>query len=97
MCHLASPAWNCQILFPLVQQADSPSVTVLLVFRVDAAQFQVGGLLGQLHVEPTMGMAFAKIVADRRLVDEMKMAPLIMLPFVRVAVEIGPSMLSFGE
>ena len=94
---MASPAWNCQILFPLIQQADSPSVTVLLVFRVDAAQFQVSGLLSQLHVDPTMGMAFAKIVTDRRLIDEMKMAPLIMLPFVRVAVKIGPGMLSLGE
>ena len=69
MFHLASPEWNCQILFSLVQQADSPSITVLLVFSVDAAQFQVSGLIRQLHVDPTMGMAFAKIVADRRLVN----------------------------
>ena len=69
VCHWASPAWNGQILFSLVRQADSPSITVLLVFSVDAEQFQVSGLFRQLHVDPTMGMAFAKIVADRRLVN----------------------------
>ena len=72
-------------------------LAVLPVLGVYAVQIQVSGPFIQLHIDPTMGMAFAKIVADRRLVDEMKMAPLIMLPFVRVAVKIGPSMLSFGE
>ena len=42
-------------------------------------------------------MAFAKIVTHGRLVNEMEMVPLIMLPFVRVAVKIGPGMLSLGE
>ena len=84
-------------LFVFVPQNDLLPITVLFVFRVHAAQFQVSGPFSELHVDPAMGMAFAKIVTDRRLIDEMKMAPLIMLPFVRVAVKIGPGMLSFGE
>ena len=93
MCRLASPAWSCRILF-LVPQNDPSSVAVLVMLGVDAAQFQVGGPLSQLHVDPAMGMAFAEIVADRWLVDEMDVAKLIMLPFVRVAVNIGPGMLA---
>ena len=57
-------------------------------------QFQVSRSFGELHINPAMGMAFAEIVADRWLVDEMNMAKLIMLPFVRVAVKIGPGMLA---
>ena len=64
---------------------------------VDAAQFQVGGLFGQLHVNPAVGMAFAKIVADGRLVDKMEVVASIMLPFVRVTIKVGSGMLSFGE
>ena len=63
---------------------------------VDAAQLQVGGLFGQLHVKPAMGMAFAKIVAYGRLVNELEMVAFILLPFVRMAVKVGPGMLSFG-
>ena len=70
---------------------------MLLVFSVDAVQLQVSGRFSKLHVDPTMGMAFAKIVTDRRLVDEMKVVALIMLPFMRMAVKIGPGVLSFGE
>ena len=44
-----------------------------------------------------MGMAFTKIVANGRLVDEMEVVALIVLPFVRMPVKIGPGMLSFGE
>jgi hypothetical protein len=42
-------------------------------------------------------MAFSEIITDGRLVDEMKMGPSIILPLMRVAVKIGPSMLSFGK
>ena len=67
---------------------------MLLVFSVDAVQFQAGGLFSQLHVKPAMGMAFAKIVADRRLVNEMEAVALIMLPFVRVTIKVGSGMLA---
>jgi hypothetical protein len=78
-------------------ERDPPSVTVLLVFGVDAAQLQVGGLFGQLHVNPAVGMAFAEIVTHGRLVDEMELIALIMLPFVRVTIKVGSGMLSFRE
>ena len=44
-----------------------------------------------------MGMAFSEIVADSRLVNEMEMIPSIMLPLMRVTIEIGLGMLSFGK
>ena len=44
-----------------------------------------------------MGMAFSKIVTDCRLVNEMEMVPSILLPLMRVAIDIGPSMPSFGK
>ncbi len=44
-----------------------------------------------------MRMAFSEIVTDCRLVDEMEMVTLIMLPLMRVAIDIGPGMLSFGK
>ena len=44
-----------------------------------------------------MRMAFAKIVADGRLVNEVEMVPLIMLPLMGVAIEIGLGMFSFGK
>ena len=78
-------------------ERDPPSVTVLLVFGVDAVQLQVGGLFGQLHVNPAVGMAFAEIVADCRLADEMEMVPSVILPLVSVTVEIGPGMLAFAK
>ena len=42
-------------------------------------------------------MSFPKIVTDCRLVDEIEMVPSIMLPLMRVAIEIGPGMLSSGK
>ena len=70
---------------------------MLLVPRVDAAQFQFGGLFGQLHVNPAVGMVFAEIVTHGRLVNEMEVIALIMLPFVRVTIKVGSGMLMFGE
>ena len=70
---------------------------MLRVLGVDAVQFQVSGFFSELHVDPAVGMAFAKIVADRWLVNEMEVVALIVLPFMRVAVKIGTGMLSFGE
>ena len=39
-----------------------------------------------------MGKAFSEIVADRRLVNEMELVALILLPFVRVSVKVVPRM-----
>ena len=69
---------------------------MLLVPRVDAAQFQFGGLFGQLHVDPSVGMAFSEIVTHGWLVNEMEVVALIMLPFMRMAIKISPGMISFG-
>ena len=44
-----------------------------------------------------MCMAFSKIVTDGRLIHEMEMAASIMLPLMRVAIEIGFSIFSFGK
>ena len=44
-----------------------------------------------------MRMAFSKIVADCRLVNEMEMVPSIMLPLMRVTIEIGLGMFSCGK
>jgi len=44
-----------------------------------------------------MRMAFSEIVADCRLVNEMEMVQSIMLPLMRVTIEIGLGMLSFGK
>ena len=41
-----------------------------------------------------MGVAFSEIVANRRLVDEIEMVESIILPLMRVAIDIGPGMLS---
>ena len=42
-------------------------------------------------------MAFPEVIAYGRLVNELEMVALILLPFVRMAVKVGPGMLSFGE
>ena len=67
------------------------------VFAVDAAQLQISGCVRELHIEPAMGMAFAKVVADGGLVDQMKVIHLVMLPLMRVAIEISSGILSLGE
>ena len=84
-------------LFFLVFQTDLSPITVLLVFAIDAVQFQVSRCFSELHIDPAMSMAFSEIVADCRLVNEIEMVPSIMLPLVRVAIYIGPGMLSFGK
>ena len=70
---------------------------MLRVFGIDAVQFQVCRCFTELHVEPAMCMAFPEIVADGRLVNEMKMAQLIMLPLMGVTVEIGSGVFPFGK
>ena len=50
-----------------------------------------------MHINPAVGMAFPEVIANGRLVDELEMVALIVLPFVGMAVKIGPGMLSFGE
>ena len=81
----------------LALQNNLDTITVLLVFWFDAVQFQVGRPYSELHIDPTMGMAFSEIVTDCGLVNEMEMVLLIMLPFMRVAIEIGPCMLVCGK
>ena len=44
-----------------------------------------------------MGMTFSEVITYGRLVDKMELVLSIMLPFMGVAVKIGPGMLSFGE
>ena len=70
---------------------------MLFVFAVDAVQLQISGIFGKLHIDPAMCMAFSKIVTDCRLVNEMEMVLPIILPLMRVAIEIGPGMFSFSE
>ena len=67
------------------------------MFAVDAVQLQVSGHFSELHIDPAMRMAFAEIVADCRLVNEMEMGPSIVLPLMGVTIEISPGMLSFGK
>ena len=70
---------------------------MLLMLGVDALQLELSSCFTELHVDPAMGMAFAKIVADGWLVNEMEMIPLIILPLMGVAIEIGPCMLVCGK
>ena len=44
-----------------------------------------------------MRMAFSEIIADCRLVNEMEMVLAIVLPLMRVTIEIGSCMFSFGK
>ena len=44
-----------------------------------------------------MGMAFAKVIADCGLIDQMKVIHLVMLPLMGVAIKISLGMLSLGE
>ena len=76
-------------LFLLVFQTDLSPITVLLVFAVDAVQLELSGCFSELHIDPAMRMAFSKIVTDGRLVNEMEMVPSIVLPLMRVTIEIG--------
>ena len=84
-------------LFLQVFQGDLPPVTVLWMVAIDAVQFQISGHCSELHIDPTMCVAFPKIITDRWLVDELEMVPLIMLPLVGMTIEISFGMLAFGE
>ena len=78
-------------------QGDLPPITVLWMVAIDAVQFQISGHCSELHIDPTMCVAFPKIITDRWLVDELEMVPLIMLPLVGMTIEISFGMLAFGE
>ena len=65
--------------------------------RVNTVQLQLGGCFSELHVDPAMGMAFAKVIADCGLIDQMKVIHLVMLPLMGVAIKISLGMLSLGE
>ena len=81
-------------LHPLAQELPSGAKFVL---RVDAVQLEVSGRFSERHIDPAMRMAFAKIVADCGLVDEMEMVELIILPLMRVTIKISLGMFSFGK
>ena len=70
---------------------------MLLVLAVNTVQLQLGRCFSELHVEPAMGMAFAKVIADCGLIDQMKVIHLVILPLMCVAIEISLGMLSAGE
>ena len=44
-----------------------------------------------------MGVAFAKVITDRRLSNDMEMRVLTIQPFVSVPVNVGMSMFSLSE
>jgi len=61
-------------------------------------QFQVSRSFGELHINPSMGMAFPKIVTDRWLPSDMEMLLVFaVLPFMGVPVNVCSNMLSLGE
>ena len=70
---------------------------MLLVFVINTVQLQLGGCFSELHVDPAMGMAFAKVIADCGLVDQMKVIHLVMLPLMGVAIKISSGMLTLGK
>ena len=70
---------------------------MLLMLGVDALQLELSSCFTELHIDPAMRMAFAKIVADGWLVNEMEMLPSIILPLMGVAIEIASGMFSFGK
>ena len=70
---------------------------MLLVLVVNTVQLQLGGCFSELHVDPAMGMAYAKVIADCGLIDQMKVIHLVMLPLMGVALEISLGMLTPGE
>ena len=44
-----------------------------------------------------MGVAFAKVVTDRRLSNDVKVCVLTIQPFVGVPMNVGMGMFSLGE
>lgn len=60
---------------------------VLRVFVVDAPQLQVGTGIRKLHAHPAMGVSFPKVIANRRLVDQMDLMPLAEFPFMGMSVK----------
>ena len=69
---------------------------MLLMLGVGALQLELSSGFSELHVDPALGMACAKIIADGWLVNKMEMIPLIILPLMGVAIEIASGMLSLG-
>ena len=69
---------------------------MLPVLWINTMQFQVSRSFGELHVNPTVGVAFSEVITYGRLVDEMEMTSTILLPFMGVSVKVGPGMLSLG-
>ena len=80
----------------LASQADLSAFSMLRMLQVYAVQLQVGGCFGELHINPTVGLAFSEVITYGRLVDEMEMTSTILLPFMGVSVKVGPGMLSLG-
>lgn len=70
---------------------------MLLMLGVDALQLELSSCFTELHVDPAMGMAFAKIVADGWLVNKMEMLTSIILPLMGMTIKIASGMFSFGK
>lgn len=70
---------------------------MLLMLGVDALQLELSSCFTELHVDPAMGMAFAKIIADGWLVNKMEMVTSSILPLMGMAIEIASGMLSLGK
>jgi hypothetical protein len=64
---------------------------------IDAVQLQESGLFGELHINPTMGMTFSKIVTDRWLSNYLDKALFAMLPIMGVSVYEGFCVLSLSK
>ena len=64
---------------------------------IDALQLQIGEDFRKFHIEPSMGMSFPKIVANRRLTDEVQMLFSGMLPLMRMTIKISSDMFSLGK
>ena len=74
-----SNGWN---LLPLFLQTHPLPLSMPFMLGIDALQLQIGEDFRKFHIEPSMGMSFPKIVANRRLTDEVQMLFLGMLPLM---------------
>ena len=60
----------------------------------NCAQLNIGGSFPQLHINPSVGMAFPKVIANSRLANNVNMSLLCMLPLMGVAMNVGTNMVS---
>ena len=60
-------------------------------------QLKIGLCFSKVHIHPTMGMAFAKVVTDRWLCDDLDGPLPTLLPLMSMPMEKGLGMLSLGN